>query len=73
MLAEVRPALPREAALPSGLVFEQKPDGFRALLFAGLSRAHLQSRNGADLTSAFPEIAAAGRTLPGPLVLDGVM
>jgi hypothetical protein len=40
MLAEARPALPREAALPGGLVFEQKPDGFRALLFAGLT-AHL--------------------------------
>ncbi|MFI9339994.1 ATP-dependent DNA ligase [Streptomyces sp. NPDC052773] len=71
MLADARPALPRDAALPGGLAFEQKPDGYRALLFAGSDHAHLQSRNGADLTGAFPEIAAAGRVLGGPLVLDG--
>ncbi|MDT0387849.1 ATP-dependent DNA ligase [Streptomyces dubilierae] len=71
MLAEARPVLPRDVALPGGLVYEQKPDGYRALLFAGPDRAHLQSRNGSDLTPAFPEIAAAGRGLPGPFVLDG--
>ncbi|MEV8548302.1 ATP-dependent DNA ligase [Streptomyces glaucescens] len=71
MLADARPALPRDAALPGGLAYEQKPDGYRALLFAGPGRTHLQSRNGADLTSAFPEITAAGRALAGPFVLDG--
>ncbi|NYV73166.1 ATP-dependent DNA ligase, partial [Streptomyces sp. UH6] len=71
MLAEARPALPRDAALPGGLAFEQKADGYRALLFAGPGRAFLQSRNGADLTGSFPDLAAAARTLPEQLVLDG--
>lgn len=71
MLAASRPALPRDAALPGGLAYEQKPDGYRALLFAEPGHAYLQSRNGADLTGAFPDIAAAGRALPAALVLDG--
>ncbi|MEV7817150.1 hypothetical protein AB0P05_41825 [Streptomyces flaveolus] len=71
MLSEARPGLPPERALPGGLAFEQKPDGYRAVLFAGPGRAYLQPRNGADLSSAFPEIAAAGRALHAPLVLDG--
>ncbi|MCI3155556.1 ATP-dependent DNA ligase [Streptomyces sp. GB4-14] len=70
MLAEARPTLPRDSALPGGLAFEQKPDGYRAILFAGRDRAVLQSRNGSDLGPAFPEIGAAARVLP-PLVLDG--
>ncbi|MGV9290998.1 ATP-dependent DNA ligase [Streptomyces sp. NPDC003719] len=71
MLAEARSELPPARALPGGLAFEQKPDGYRALLFAGPAGVFLQSRNGASLTAAFPEIAAAGRALPVPLVLDG--
>ncbi|MFE0887938.1 ATP-dependent DNA ligase [Streptomyces rochei] len=71
MLAEARSELPHATALPGGLAFEQKPDGYRAILFAGRDGVYLQSRNGADLTGAFPEIAAAGRGLPSPLVLDG--
>ncbi|MFC8835937.1 ATP-dependent DNA ligase [Streptomyces griseoincarnatus] len=72
MLAEARSELPPERALPGGLAFEQKPDGYRALLFAGTGgHAHLQSRNGSGLSPAFPEIAAAGRVLRVPLVLDG--
>ncbi|MFE9776365.1 ATP-dependent DNA ligase [Streptomyces sp. NPDC005931] len=71
MLAKAQPGLLRDAALSGGLAYEQKPDGYRALLFAGPDRAHLQSRSGADLTPAFPEIAAAGRALAAPLVLDG--
>ncbi len=65
MLAEARSELPPERALPGGLAFEQKPDGYRTLLFAGPGHAHLQSRNGADLSGAFPEIAAAGRASRG--------
>lgn len=70
MLAKARPELPHDTALPGGLAYEQKPDGFRALLFAGPGGAHLQSRNGSGLAPAFPEIAAAGARLP-ELVLDG--
>ncbi|MEV5524583.1 hypothetical protein AB0N43_29555 [Streptomyces pseudogriseolus] len=72
MLAEARSELPPERALPGGLAFEQKPDGYRALLFTGTGgHAHLQSRNGSGLSPAFPEIADAGRGLRVPLVLDG--
>ncbi|KMS79091.1 DNA ligase [Streptomyces leeuwenhoekii] len=71
MLADARPELPRDTALPGGPAYEQKPDGYRAILFASPDRVQIQSRNGTDLTGAFPEIAAAGRALPAPLALDG--
>ncbi|MEV5646583.1 hypothetical protein AB0L67_42335 [Streptomyces flaveolus] len=51
MLAEARSELPPERALPGGLAFEQKPDGYRALLFAGPGRARTCSR-GTGTTSA---------------------
>ncbi|MFF0092699.1 ATP-dependent DNA ligase [Streptomyces canus] len=71
MLADSRRELPSDRALPGHLVAEQKPDGFRAVLFARTDRVMLQSRKGADLTSAFPEIAAAASTIEEGLVLDG--
>jgi ATP-dependent DNA ligase len=71
MLAEAWPKLPPERALPGGLAIEQKADGYRALLFARPGHAFLQSRNGADLTGAFPELAAAALALDRRLVLDG--
>lgn len=71
MLAEARRELPRDGLLPGRLVAEQKPDGFRAVLFARPGMVMLQSRNGADLTPAFPEIAAAASALGEGLVLDG--
>lgn len=71
MLAESWPELPPDRALPGGLAIEQKPDGYRTLLFARPGHAFLQSRNGANLTGAFPELAAAALTLDRPLVLDG--
>ncbi|MER5295264.1 ATP-dependent DNA ligase [Streptomyces pharetrae] len=69
MLAEARRELPPDGALPGGLVMEAKSDGFRALLFARPDGVLVQSRQGADLTPAFPDIAAAGAGLN--LVLDG--
>ncbi|WP_318275390.1 ATP-dependent DNA ligase [Streptomyces pharetrae] len=69
MLAEARRELPPDGALPGGLVMEAKSDGFRALLFARPDGVLVQSRQGADLTPAFPDIAAAGAGLD--LVLDG--
>ncbi|MEU5257034.1 ATP-dependent DNA ligase [Streptomyces longwoodensis] len=71
MLAEARRELPRDRALPGYLVAEQKPDGFRAVLFAQAGRVMLQSRNGANMTPVFPEIAAAAAALEEDLVLDG--
>ncbi|TWD13153.1 hypothetical protein FB570_11980 [Streptomyces sp. T12] len=59
MLAEALSELPPERALPGGLAFEQKPDGYRALLFAGSGgHTHLQSRNGSGLSPAFPGMPA---------------
>jgi ATP-dependent DNA ligase len=69
MLAEARRELPPDGALPGGLVMEAKSDGFRALLFARPDGVLVQSRQGADLTSAFPDIVAAATALD--LVLDG--
>ncbi|WP_307659227.1 hypothetical protein [Streptomyces sp. V1I1] len=71
MLARSVPRLPGPAAVPGGTVFEPKYDGFRLFVFAGADGAvFLQSRNGRDLTAAFPEVAdAAGhsaRTLATP-------
>ncbi|MER5297120.1 hypothetical protein ABT382_34625 [Streptomyces pharetrae] len=69
MLAEARRELPPEGALPGGLVMEAKSDGFRALLCPRPDGVLVQSRQGADLTPAFPDIAAAAAELD--LVLDG--
>ncbi|MFG3205311.1 ATP-dependent DNA ligase [Streptomyces sp. NPDC048192] len=71
MLAEAWSVLPPDRALPGGLAYEQKPDGYRTILFARPGHAFLQSRNGADLTPAFPDLAAAALALGQPLVLDG--
>ncbi|MFE3169224.1 ATP-dependent DNA ligase [Streptomyces sp. NPDC059224] len=70
MLAGARRELPRDGTLPGHLVAEQKLDGFRTLLFARPGLVMLQSRNGADLTPAFPEISAAASALGEGLVLD---
>jgi ATP-dependent DNA ligase len=59
--------------LPPGLPAEPKWDGCRAQLagYAG-GRVLLHSRQGADMTAAFPEIReAALAQLPGDTGLDG--
>ncbi|MDX2514571.1 MULTISPECIES: ATP-dependent DNA ligase [Streptomyces] len=71
MLAEARRQLPPDGALPGEWIAEQKADGFRAILFARPGLVMVQSRQGADLTPAFPEIAAAATALTEALVLDG--
>ncbi|NUK25999.1 ATP-dependent DNA ligase [Streptomyces lunaelactis] len=72
MLARAVPRLPGLAALPGGSVFEPKYDGFRLLVFADADgRVFLQSRNGRDLTGAFPEIADAAAALGEDVVIDG--
>ncbi|MFJ5212792.1 ATP-dependent DNA ligase [Streptomyces nigra] len=71
MLAEARRELPPHRSLPGNLVAEQKPDGFRVVLFARPGLVMVQSRRGADLTPAFPEIATAASALSEALVLDG--
>jgi len=47
--------------------YEQKLDGFRAIVFVDGPSAYIQSRGGKDLTRYFPELSFA----PGRYVLDG--
>jgi ATP-dependent DNA ligase len=55
--------------LPEGddWAYEQKLDGFRAIIFVDGEGAYVQSRGGKDLTRYFPELSFA----PGRYVLDG--
>ncbi|MEV8548175.1 ATP-dependent DNA ligase [Streptomyces sp. NPDC051572] len=71
MLAEARRQLPPAGALPGEMIMEAKADGFRAILFARRGLVMLQSRQGSDLTGAFPDIAAAAADLGEEVVLDG--
>ncbi|MFF1933639.1 ATP-dependent DNA ligase, partial [Streptomyces sp. NPDC058228] len=70
MLARAQQQLPNDNIL-SGLVAEQKLDGFRAIIFARSDLVRIQSRQGADLTGAFPDLRAAAVALEEDLVLDG--
>ncbi|MFI5987794.1 ATP-dependent DNA ligase [Streptomyces sp. NPDC051555] len=74
MLAQAAESVP-VASGAGALAFEQKFDGFRALVFTTAGpqgRALLQSRRGALIQDRFPElIAAADAQLPAGLVLDG--
>src|SRR4051812_44780846 len=69
MLARAVDTVPGTRALPGGVQYEQKWDGYRLVGFSA-PRPFLQSRRGADLTDAFPEITAAVATLPD-VVVDG--
>ena len=72
MLARSAERLPRGRALRGGCVYEPKWDGYRGLVFVTEAGVRVQSRRGADLTQAFPDIAsAARRQLPAGVVLDG--
>ncbi|MGX1274724.1 hypothetical protein [Streptomyces phaeoluteigriseus] len=54
------------------VLFEQKADGFRVLVFTG-PQPYLQSRRGADLGPVLPEITRAAAALGVEAVVDGVM
>jgi ATP-dependent DNA ligase len=62
-LALTRKELPRGEEW----AYEQKLDGFRAIIFVDGKGAYIQSRGGKDLTRYFPELSFA----PGRYVLDG--
>jgi ATP-dependent DNA ligase len=62
-LALTRKELPRGEEW----AYEQKLDGFRAIVFADGDDDYIQSRGGKDLTRYFPELSFA----PGRYVLDG--
>ncbi|WP_327740630.1 ATP-dependent DNA ligase [Streptomyces nojiriensis] len=67
MLARSVATLPPPGARP--MLFEQKADGFRVLVFTG-PKPYLQSRRGADLGPAFPEITRAAAALGVEAVID---
>ncbi|WP_108250907.1 ATP-dependent DNA ligase [Planctomonas deserti] len=78
--ARVRDLTPMSASLGSladvtddeEWAFEMKWDGIRALAYVEDGRVRLVSRNGNDLTAAYPELAELGALLPGrSAVLDG--
>jgi ATP-dependent DNA ligase len=71
-LARVALHLQDTVGLPGGTAWEPKWDGMRVLALADGAGTMLRSRYGADLTSAFPEIAAAvGDQVPPGTVVDG--
>ena len=71
----LRPMLATTGPLPKdddAWAFELKWDGVRAIAVVDGGRIHLTSRNGNDLTSAFPELRAMGEQLGSrQVVLDG--
>ncbi|MEU5958264.1 ATP-dependent DNA ligase [Streptomyces sp. NPDC047525] len=71
MLARSLDRLPAPGALPGGVVLEQKVDGYRAIAFVRRGRLFLQTRRGADLTPAFPDLADAVAEVGKDVVLDG--
>lgn len=72
MLAHPVSTLPDDLGLPGGVAYEPKFDGYRALIFVQAGWCRIQSRHGRDITSSFPDIAAAAvETLPSGVVIDG--
>ena len=69
----LEPMLARSAAaIPPGMVYEPKWDGFRCLVFRDNDEVQLISRNGRDLSVYFPEmVVAVLENLPPRCVLDG--
>ncbi len=60
------------AAIPAGMHYEAKWDGFRAIVFRDGDEVELGSRTGKPLTRYFPELVTAVRErLPERCVVDG--
>jgi ATP-dependent DNA ligase len=57
----------KELPVGDGWAYEQKLDGFRAIVFVDGADAYVQSRGGKELARYFPELDFA----PGRYVLDG--
>ncbi|MEV6738642.1 ATP-dependent DNA ligase [Streptomyces sp. NPDC051104] len=74
MLAQARDTLPGPGALPGGLAYEIKFDGYRAILYTPTAEPGpvlLQLRRGSLVQGRFPELVRAAADLPAGLVLDG--
>ncbi|MGW6859163.1 ATP-dependent DNA ligase [Streptomyces xanthophaeus] len=73
MLAQAVESVPGPGVL-GDLAFEQKFDGYRALLFSPTApdtTVRLQTRRGSLIQDQFPDLLAAASQLPDGLVLDG--
>lgn len=71
-LARSAAELPAAAALRGGALYEPKWDGFRAVLVVDDGAAAIWSRQGKQLTAAFPELVeAAAAQIPDGCVVDG--
>ncbi|MGW1601409.1 ATP-dependent DNA ligase [Streptomyces eurythermus] len=74
MLAQARDTEPGPGALPGGLRFQPKFDGYRAIVFTpwlAPGPVLVQSRSGSLMQSRFPDLVDAAADLPDGLVLDG--
>lgn len=70
-LARATEQLPYPGALPGGVIYEPKWDGYRMAPVRTQDAARMWSRNGTDLTARFPEIAAAlEEQVPPGCVID---
>ncbi|MDR6538868.1 RNA ligase family protein [Variovorax soli] len=74
-LANLKPMLLDERLLPWGdqaWIYELKFDGYRVLAEFGHGSARLKTRNGADCTAWFPELARSLASVKGgPHIADG--
>ncbi|MEU6082515.1 ATP-dependent DNA ligase [Streptomyces sp. NPDC047108] len=73
VMPPVKPMLAKSAAkIPTGMHYEAKWDGFRAIVFRDGDEVEIGSRTGKPLTRYFPELVTAFReNLPPRCVLDG--
>ncbi|MFD3451570.1 ATP-dependent DNA ligase [Streptomyces sp. NPDC058691] len=73
VMPPVKPMLAKSApAIPPGMLYEGKWDGFRAIVFRDGGEVEIGSRTGKPLTRYFPEVVEAVRAaLPPRCVVDG--
>jgi ATP-dependent DNA ligase len=72
MLAKAVPEVPEQDSVESGLAYEPKWDGFRAIVYVEPDGVQIGSRGSKMLTRYFPELVSAfGEALTEPCVLDG--
>jgi len=73
VMPPVKPMLAKsQQAIPPGMVYEPKWDGFRCIVFRDGDEIELGSRNEKPLTRYFPEVVDAVRdNLPERCVVDG--
>lgn len=70
ILARSSEFLPLAEHVPD-VIWQQKVDGYRVIAYLRAGCLYLQSRNGADLTPAFPDLVAAAAGVEEDLVVDG--